>query len=564
MDTANPSLKPQTDTRPAVIFGCSIFAILATVVGFSIYFISKQFSDKTRAQNTFVNEMTSQILERHFEKGKEAATSFYFRTKAGSDRGPTETLKTPTIRAITIYPKAQTHIHFLRDSHDPDYLSENELSEMDHRFPIVFTRLKTDESELSSIPLKSGIQILRLLTRLDVPGSPATAIDFDEVEIAALLAPTPSMQAYLFNSSSKIILHSDVNAGLLKEDNSHLTAISKIRASNDNPESGAFDFRELPGRPLQYAAFQRLDLGGTTLVTQTSSTPLQKLLTKYIALSGALAIFWAFLFSTLFHHLFLKRKWGTLMLAAANAPPVTETDTVDTKKKKPFAPTRPKKFNSVIILSAQLEGLDEAIIASEAKTIAKLTTSLFEAIAEILTENHAKSFWRLGNSVVAMWGIPNATEGDMELALDAAAQLKQPAEDFKAALIKKGLPPVSLRLGIHAGEVMGGPTGPIQSSTHPWMGEGLELAQRIPYFSSEFSSDLLISERASFLMKDPSCLRQITDGDPSMFSLFEIQPPQPQPEAQPQNQNDEPEISAAPPEEDSEPAPPSHLAKADE
>ncbi|MGK5086828.1 hypothetical protein WDW86_04665, partial [Bdellovibrionota bacterium FG-2] len=420
MDATNPAIKPplvpHADTRPAVIFGCLIFAVLASLLGFSLYFISKQFSEKTRAYNIYVNERTSEILENHFEQGKDAGVSFYFR--------PKDVLKTHSIRAITIYPKNQPKIRILREAHDPDYISENELSEIDRRFPPLIARIKNDETELSAAPLKSGLQIIRLLTRLEIPGSPAATIDYDELELATLLAPTPSMQIYLFSPSSKIILHSNVSPELLKEDNSHLTAIAKIRALADHPQTGDFDFREQAGRPNQYAAFQKLDFGGLTLVTQTSSTPLRNLLAKYTALGSSIAIFWAFLFSGLFHHLFIKRKWGTLMLAAANAPPISASERVEAKKKKDLAPSRPKKFNSALILSIQLEGLEEVIRTTDAKNIAKLMSSFFEKVEAIFSECKAKSFWRLGNSLVALWGIPSEGEGDGERALDAASQLK--------------------------------------------------------------------------------------------------------------------------------------------
>ncbi len=131
----------------------------------------------------------------------------------------------------------------------------------------------------------------------------------------------------------------------------------------------------------------------------------------------------------------------------------------------------------VTVLFADLTGFTTLSEARDPEEIGDLLTQLWTPLDEVVTEHGGRVDKHLGDSLMAVWGAPRATEADAEHAVACALALLRKLADLKPDIARLGYPELSLRIGLNSGAVL---TAVIDSTgEYSVIGDVVNVAQRL-------------------------------------------------------------------------------------
>ncbi len=108
-----------------------------------------------------------------------------------------------------------------------------------------------------------------------------------------------------------------------------------------------------------------------------------------------------------------------------------------------------------------------------------------EAMTDAVMDNHGIVNKYMGDAVMAIFGVPVPSETDEEIALNAAnavacaAAMGKHCKRLNAMWRKKGLPQISIRVGIATGELVAGPFGSLKRAEYSVIGDTVNTAARL-------------------------------------------------------------------------------------
>jgi adenylate cyclase len=100
----------------------------------------------------------------------------------------------------------------------------------------------------------------------------------------------------------------------------------------------------------------------------------------------------------------------------------------------------------------------------------------------------------IGDAVMAFWGAPLQRSDDRAQACRAALACKKAIEMLNKELIVEGLPPITMRIGIHTGDAIVGNMGSDQIFDFTVIGDTVNLASRLESANKYFGTSILVSE----------------------------------------------------------------------
>ncbi len=100
----------------------------------------------------------------------------------------------------------------------------------------------------------------------------------------------------------------------------------------------------------------------------------------------------------------------------------------------------------------------------------------------------------IGDSVMAVFGLPNASGQDHRRAILAAQGMQQALDHHNTERQAAGLPVLRQGIGIHAGEVVAGPVGTPERLQFTVLGDTVNVASRLEGQTKETGIDVLISK----------------------------------------------------------------------
>jgi adenylate cyclase len=98
-----------------------------------------------------------------------------------------------------------------------------------------------------------------------------------------------------------------------------------------------------------------------------------------------------------------------------------------------------------------------------------------------------------GDGVMALFGAPQAREDHPERAVRAALGIVSRLAELNVLLIGQALPPLSIGIGIHTGEVVAGLIGPDERVEYGVVGEVVNLASRVETLTKDVPATILVS-----------------------------------------------------------------------
>ena len=136
-------------------------------------------------------------------------------------------------------------------------------------------------------------------------------------------------------------------------------------------------------------------------------------------------------------------------------------------------------------------------------------------ISEPVRKNNGIIDKYIGDAVMAFWGPPFAPADDQaRLACLAAAEQLAALSAFQAELpdlmgLRRGLPQLTIRVGIATGEVVVGNIGSEQTRSYTVIGDTVNFASRLESASKAYGTRILISEATQRLAADAIETREI-------------------------------------------------------
>jgi adenylate cyclase len=101
----------------------------------------------------------------------------------------------------------------------------------------------------------------------------------------------------------------------------------------------------------------------------------------------------------------------------------------------------------------------------------------------------------IGDAIMAVFGAPLSHADDARRALNCARDMLYAAGSWSQEREKAGLPPVSIGIGGHYGEVFAGALGDEHLLEYTVIGDTVSVAERLERLTREFGSPLVVSAR---------------------------------------------------------------------
>jgi adenylate cyclase len=100
----------------------------------------------------------------------------------------------------------------------------------------------------------------------------------------------------------------------------------------------------------------------------------------------------------------------------------------------------------------------------------------------------------IGDAVMAFWGVPLPLENHARYACEAALKMKETIAGLREDWLRRGLPLLSVRMGIHSGPVVAGNVGSMERFNYTVLGDTVNLASRLEGANKFYGTTVIASE----------------------------------------------------------------------
>lgn len=146
------------------------------------------------------------------------------------------------------------------------------------------------------------------------------------------------------------------------------------------------------------------------------------------------------------------------------------------------------------VFFADIVGFTSIAEKISAEDIAKILHTILNVFTEIIIKNKGVIDKYIGDCIMAFWGAPIKTENDEINACRSALQCLESLDEINRNFRIEGLPEISMRIGIHAGDVIVGNLGSNRLFDYTVVGDTVNVASRLESVNNLFKTKIIISE----------------------------------------------------------------------
>jgi adenylate cyclase len=107
----------------------------------------------------------------------------------------------------------------------------------------------------------------------------------------------------------------------------------------------------------------------------------------------------------------------------------------------------------------------------------------------------------IGDSIMAVWGLPASRGNDTENAIDGALLMRRALAEFNEGRGGDRKPIIKAGSGINTGEIIAGQIGSVERMEYTCIGDAVNLASRIEGLCKPFKTDILVSQESYELVR---------------------------------------------------------------
>ena len=145
------------------------------------------------------------------------------------------------------------------------------------------------------------------------------------------------------------------------------------------------------------------------------------------------------------------------------------------------------------VLFADIAGFTTMSEQLQPEVISNLLNTYMSAMASIILRHKGTIDKFIGDAIMAFWGAPLPDAGQAGNACRAALDMQERLKTLKKEFREKGLPDISVRIGINTGPVIAGNMGSAELFDYTVLGDTVNLASRLENANKQFGTGILIS-----------------------------------------------------------------------
>ena len=157
----------------------------------------------------------------------------------------------------------------------------------------------------------------------------------------------------------------------------------------------------------------------------------------------------------------------------------------------------------VTIMFADIEGYSTVVEATEPRTVVELMTEYFDNMQRVIESYGGYILEFAGDGILAVFGAPSPLENHSDSAAKCSIMMQRIVDRLNQrystngqieVFENAGLPGLSIRIGVHSGNVIAGTLGSRQTLKYGVIGDAVNVAARLEALNKEVKSSVLLSE----------------------------------------------------------------------
>ncbi len=146
-----------------------------------------------------------------------------------------------------------------------------------------------------------------------------------------------------------------------------------------------------------------------------------------------------------------------------------------------------------------------------AEQTVEVLTAYFNAMTPLVYQTGGTVDKFIGDAVMAFWGAPLDDPQHAEHAVQSAVAMQEAMKRLAIDLQARGLPAISMRIGLHSGRVVVGNVGSSTRFSYTAIGDAVNLAARLEGANKAFGTEILLSENTAILLPKHISLRPLDE-----------------------------------------------------
>ena len=134
--------------------------------------------------------------------------------------------------------------------------------------------------------------------------------------------------------------------------------------------------------------------------------------------------------------------------------------------------------------------------------LTKIMNRYMTAMTAKIIENNGTLDKYIGDAQMAFWNAPLDEPNHAKMAVKTALQMMESLDEFNAEVVKEGVPPFGMGLGINTGTVVVGNMGSSQRFDYTCLGDSVNLASRLEGQSKSYGVRIILGESTGRLIRD--------------------------------------------------------------
>jgi len=190
----------------------------------------------------------------------------------------------------------------------------------------------------------------------------------------------------------------------------------------------------------------------------------------------------------------IKKQFGTYLSPAL----------VEKLQKNPELLTLGGETRELSIMFTDVRGFTSISehYGEDVQGLTKIMNRYMTAMTAKIIENNGTLDKYIGDAQMAFWNAPLDEPQHAKMALTTALQMMESLDEFNAEVVKEGVPPFGMGLGINTGAVVVGNMGSDQRFDYTCLGDSVNLASRLEGQSKSYGVRIILGPDTARLVRD--------------------------------------------------------------